>query len=98
MTLLFTEKVTTAFQIWQEFNLYYNSHISDSISAMVFKLGVTVDLCIVYMLMVVSMTLTLMQGHSGLAEEKSQRWIIWTTKQAISILLSATVGHVWNLQ
>ena len=30
----------------------------------------TVDVCMAYMLMLVSMTLTLMQGHSGLADEK----------------------------
>ena len=53
----------------------------------------TVDLCRVDMLMLVSMTLTLMQGHNGLAEENIQRWIISTTKQAISIQLSETVGH-----
>ena len=35
---------------------------------MAFKLGMTADLCTAYMLMLVSMTLTLMQGHSGLAE------------------------------
>ena len=31
----------------------------------------------------ISETLTLMQGRSGLAEETSQRWNIWTIKQAI---------------
>ena len=39
---------------------------------MAFKLGMKVDLCMGYILMVVSMTLTLMQGHSGLSEGKTQ--------------------------
>ena len=44
--------------------------------------------------MLVSMTLTLTQGHSGLEEGKCQHRIISTSKQAISIeLSSATVGH-----
>ena len=43
------------------------------------------DLCMLYMLMLVSMTLTL-QGHSDLAEDKFQPWIISATKQAISRL------------
>ena len=39
--------------------------------------------------MLVLMTfITIMQGHSGLAEENSQHWIISTTKQAISIALN----------
>ena len=33
-------------------------------------------------LILVSMNLTLMQGHSGSAKAKNQRWIISTTKQA----------------
>ena len=36
---------------------------------MAFKLVMTVD---VYVLILISMTLTLMQGHSGLADEKFQ--------------------------
>ena len=36
--------------------------------AMEFKLGLNVDLCMGYILVIVSMTLTLMQGHGGLAE------------------------------
>ena len=43
--------------------------------------------------MVVLMTLTLMQGHSGSAKENIQLWIISTTKQAIKIKLAAKVGH-----
>ena len=37
--------------------------------AMAFKRGMTVGLCMAYMLMHVLMTWTLMQGQSGLAEE-----------------------------
>ena len=53
----------------------------------------SIDLCVAYMLMLVSMVLTLMQGHSGLAEEKNHRWIISKTKQPISIKVAATVSH-----
>ena len=45
-----------------------------------------VDLCIY------PMTLTLMRGHSGSAEEHVQLWIVSTTTQAIQINLAATVG------
>ena len=40
---------------------------------MAFKLGMTIDVCMTaYMsLMLIAMTLTLKQGHSGLAEEKT---------------------------
>ena len=53
---------------------------------MTFKLGMTIDLCMEYVLMLVSVTLilTLMQDHSGSAEEKIQRRFISATKQAIS--------------
>ena len=54
------------------FNLYYNSTFSEHIQAMALKLGMTVDLCMAYMLMLVSTTLTLMQGYSGSAEETIQ--------------------------
>ena len=47
----------------------------------------------IYIFMVVSITLILMQGHSGSAEEKIQLCIISTTKQAIEIKLAATEGH-----
>ena len=60
-------KVTTVSQTWQLLNLYYNSHISDSIYAMAHKRGMTIDLYMAYMLMLLLMTLTLMQGHSGSA-------------------------------
>ena len=49
-----------------------------------------VDLWMPYML--ISMTLTLMQGHSGLAKAKYQRCMLSATKQAISIKLATTVG------
>ena len=39
---------------------------------MAFKLSMNVDLCIRYILMVILMTLTLMQGHSGSAEKQNQ--------------------------
>ena len=39
---------------------------------MAFKLGMKIDLCMGYILMIVSMTLTLMEGHSGSAEETLQ--------------------------
>ena len=55
---------------------------------MAFKLGMTVDLCMAYVLILVSMILTLMQGHSGLAKAKNQRWMLSATKQAISIKLA----------
>ena len=56
---------------------------------MAVKLGMKVDLC---MGMVVSMTLTLLQGHSGSAEEQIQLWIISTTKQT-KIKHAAMVGY-----
>ena len=37
---------------------------------MAFKLGMMVDACIACMLMLVSMTLTLIQGYRGFAEKK----------------------------
>ena len=48
---------------------------------------------LVYMLMLVSMTLTLMLGHIGSAKAKNQRLMLSATKQAISIKLATTVGH-----
>ena len=36
------------------------------------KLGMAVDLCTAYMLMLVAITLALMQGHSGSANAKYQ--------------------------
>ena len=47
-----------------------------------------------FMLMLVSMTLTLVQGHSGLAKAKHQHYMLSVTKQAIRIKLTTTVGHL----
>ena len=46
-----------------------------------------------YMLMLILMTLTLMQGHSESAKACSQRCMLSATKQAISLKLATTVGH-----
>ena len=43
------------------------------LKSMAFTLGMTVDLGIAYMLMIVPMTLTLMQGRSGSAKANNQR-------------------------
>ena len=72
------------------------SNISDNISSMAFKLGMAVDLCMTYMSMLVSMTLTLTQGHTGSAKAKYQRWIISTTMQAISIKLAFNSRHFFT--
>ena len=72
---------------------FLTCNISDNISAITFKLGMTVDLYGAYMITLYSMTLTLMQGHSGSANVRIQYWIISTTKQAMSIKLATTVGH-----
>ena len=55
------------------FDLYYNSNISDAISAMAFRLGMAVDVCMADMPMLVLMALTLMQGLSGFADGSNQR-------------------------
>ena len=53
-----------------------------------------VDLWMPYILMLVLMRLTLMQGHNGSAKAKQiQRCMLSATKQAISIKLASTVGH-----
>ena len=56
-----------------------------------------VDLHIAYMLMLVSITLTLMPGHSGSAKAKQihvecSRQL---SKQQLSIKLVTTLGHVY---
>ena len=48
----------------------------------------------IIMLMHISITLTLMQGHSGLVEAKIKCGIISTTKQRASIKLATTVRHL----
>ena len=64
---------------------------------MAFKRGMTVDVCMAYMLMLVSMTSTVMQGHFGSAtaikKTTPQRWIMTTTNQAISIKFATMIGH-----
>ena len=52
-----------------------------------------VDLWMLYMVILILMTLTLMKGHSGLAKAKNQGCMLLATKQAISIKLATTVGH-----
>ena len=52
---------------------------------------------IIYLLRLVSMTLTLMPGRSGSAKAKIQCGIISTTKQTTSIKLATTVGHFFFL-
>ena len=50
------------------------------------------------MLILISMTFTLMQGHSGSAKVKFQCWIMSTTKQATSIKLGEAIIYVMTLQ
>ena len=47
-------------------------------------LTMTVALCMLWILILV--TLTMMKGHSGSADDKIQHWIILTTKQVIETL------------
>ena len=83
-------------QVHLELDYFLTCNILDYIYTITFKLGMTVDLWVPYMLMLVSITLTLMQGRSGSAMAKIQRWIISTTKQATSINLATTVGHCFT--
>ena len=63
---------------------------------MTFKLSMAVDASMAYMLMFVSMTVTLKkQGYSGSTEATNKRWIISTTKPAVCIKLTTTVGHFY---
>ena len=50
-----------------------------------------------YLLMLVSMIMTLMQGHSGSTKAKIQCLIISTTKQATTVNLATTVGHLFYM-
>ena len=79
---------------WQMFNVCYNSCLSDSVLGMACTLGMTLDLRIqgVYMLVLVSMNLTLVQGHSRSTKANIQCWIISTAKQATSNKVATTVG------
>ena len=47
------------------------------------------------MLILMTLALTLMQGHNWLAEEKIQCWIIWTIMQAISMLSNYVFTWPW---
>ena len=47
------------------------------------------------MLMLVLMTLTCMQGHSGTAKAKNQRCMLSAAKPAISMKLATKVGHFY---
>ena len=58
--------------------------------AITFKLGMTADLRMPCVLMLVWMTLTLMQGHSGSANAQIKSVLLSATKQAISIKLATT--------
>ena len=53
---------------------------------MVFKLGMTVCMTYIIILMLVSMTLTLMQGHSVSAEANKHKNSIELSRQAINML------------
>ena len=59
---------------------------------MAFKLGMTVDVFMAYLLMLVSMTLALMHVHSGSAKANIHGCICSTTKQSTSIKLATLVG------
>ena len=92
-------KVTTVPQTWWVFNLYYNRRVSQW-RCLNYGIQPWHDGRLIhdinnkqYILMLVAMTLTLMQGHNGSAKDKNQRWIISTTKQARSITLATTLGH-----
>ena len=55
---------------------------------MAFKLGMTVDLGMAYMLMLVLMTLTLMQGHSGSVKANNNKISVFTIRrQLLHVLL-----------
>ena len=69
-------------------------NISDNICYYI-KLGMTVDLWMPYIIMLVLMTLTMMQVHSGPAKAKNQCCMLSATKQAISIQLATVVGHLF---
>ena len=65
-----------------------------TISWIVFKCGMTVDLCMAYLLMLVLMTLTLMTKVVVVRQrQKFSDGIISTTKQATSIELTTMIGH-----
>ena len=59
---------------------------------MAFKLGMTVDLCMAYMLMLVSMTLTLIQGHNGSTEENNIKAMAFKLRMTVDLYM--TYAHV----
>ena len=61
--------------------------------AMAFKLGMTVDLCMAYMLFSYQWSWPWCKVTGGRQRQKNQHWIISTTKQVISIKFATTVGH-----
>ena len=82
----------------QLFIIYFLcSNISDNISAMALKLGMTVDWYMAYHSTHVHFDdLDLdTTDHSGSPEVKMQQWIISTTKQIMSIKLATMVGHFY---
>ena len=75
--------------------LYCNSNILDNISAMQLRLGMTVDLYIAYVpLILVSMILTSMQGHSASPKRKNQVLNIWTSKEQRQAMFYVTRDHL----
>ena len=48
----------------------------------------------IYMIMLVLVTLTLMQGHNGSAKAKNQHCMLSATKQAISMKLATKLDHL----
>ena len=82
-------------QVQLRCHYFLTCNFLDNFSAITFKLGITVDLWMPYMLMLVSMTLTLLQGHSGSAKAKNQRCILLATEQAITIKLATTVSLIF---
>ena len=71
---------TSAYQTWLLFNLQYlGQYLSSYIQTW------NDGRQMLYMLMLVSMTLALLQGHSGSAKANNQRWMLSATRQAICI-------------
>ena len=68
MTLTFDFRSRS--QVCLQRDYFLTCNISDNIEATIFKLDMTVDLWMPYMLMLILMNLTLMQGHNGSAKAK----------------------------
>ena len=85
-------------QLRLKFDYFLTCNISDNTKAITFKFGMPVDVWMPYMLVLVLMTLTLIQRHSGSGKAKSQRCMLSATKQARSIKLATTLWHLlYNL-